>query len=98
MVAGEVLPDYVLSVANNPGGALETGGIGVKDANLAHYPNAHKYFTQDMHDDFMSKIAWGADIRSREHDADCLTLLMRLRDGKHSRDLFNCRYVFVTRN
>ncbi|MER9233969.1 hypothetical protein NKI56_18015 [Mesorhizobium sp. M0622] len=98
MVAGEVLSDYVLSVANNPEGALETSGIGVKDANLTHYPNSHKYFTQEMHDDFMSKIAWGADIRSREHDADCLTLLMRLRDGKHSRDLFNCRYVFVTRN
>lgn len=38
------------------------------------------------------------EIEPREHDATALTLVMRLRDGKHSSDVFKCGYVFVTRN
>ncbi|UWU90229.1 hypothetical protein [Bradyrhizobium sp. CB1015] len=38
------------------------------------------------------------DVAPREHDATSLTLAMRLRGGKHSSDIFQCGYIFATRN
>ncbi len=98
MVKRQVMPDYVNTVAADPEASLENVGILLKDTNLEKFPNQEKYFTRDMYQDFLSRIQWGADIKPREHDATCLALLMRLREGKHARDIFKCRYVFVTRN
>ena len=98
MIRRQVMPDYVNTVAGDPEASLENVGILLKDTNLEKFPNQEKYFTREMYQDFLSKIQWGADIKPREHDATCLALLMRLREGKHARDVFKCRYVFVTRN
>jgi hypothetical protein len=40
----------------------------------------------------------GPQIAAREHDATCATLVMRMREGKHSSDVFKCRFVMATRN
>lgn len=98
MLKGEVRPDYVNAVAANPETALENAGISVRHISLQQYPNTHKHFTDEMMADFLATIQWGADLKPREHDAECLALLMRLREGRHSSDLFKCRYVFATRN
>lgn len=98
MVRGEIEADYVTSVARNPEKALEHSGIDVKFIDLSMYPNSERFFTKEQYEDFLTCVTWVQDLAPREHDATCLALLMRLRGGQNSTDLFQSRYVFVTRN
>jgi hypothetical protein len=98
MRKGEVMEAYVQVVARNPEKALEGAGIRVRPITLGQFPHQHRFFTSEQYEDFLSTITWGNDIAAREHDATCLALLMRLREGKHNSDLFRCGFVFVTRN
>ena len=98
MRKGEVLEAFVQAVARDPEKALEQAGVRVRPITLEQYPGQHRFFDKDKFEDFLSTITWGNDIAAREHDATCLTLLLRLREGRHSSDLFRCGYVFVTRN
>jgi hypothetical protein len=98
MRKGEVMEAYVQAVARNPERALEAAGIRVRPITLEQFPNQHRFFDAEQYEDFLSTITWGNDIAAREHDAMCLALLMRLREGKHNSDLFRCGFVFVTRN
>jgi hypothetical protein len=95
---GEVMEAYVQAVARNPERALEGAGIRIRQLTLGQFPSQHRFFTSEQYEDFLSTVTWGNDIAAREHDATCLALLMRLREGKHSADLFRCAFVFVTRN
>ena len=98
MIKGEVLEEFVKVVAARPEDALEKAGIQVRKIDLTQFPNSHKYFDDAVYEDFFAAIHWVVDVAPREHDATCMALLMRLREGKHSYDIFKCRYVFVTRN
>jgi hypothetical protein len=98
IVKREVLEDYVQAVANDPEAALEHAGIRVKPLDLKQMPNLFKFFPGTWYDDFFSSILWVKDVAPREHDATCLALTVRLREGKHNSDVFKCGYVFVTRN
>lgn len=98
IIKREVLEEYVRAVANDPEAALEHAGIKVKPLDLQQMPNLFKYFPYTWYEDYFSSILWVKDVAPREHDATCLALTMRLREGKHSSDVFKCGYVFVTRN
>jgi hypothetical protein len=95
---GEVLQDFVVAVARNPEQALEAAGVQVKPITLDQFPHQHVHFSEEQYEDFLASITWVQDIAPREHDAACMTLLMRLREGRHNSDLFRCGYAFVTRN
>ncbi|MCK1386429.1 hypothetical protein [Bradyrhizobium sp. 21] len=98
MGSGEVMESYVQAVAKDPELALDNVRIPVRAIDLDQFPNQQKWFDQERHDDFLNQVVWGSDVAAKEHDATALTLTMRLREGRHSSDLFRCRYVFVTRN
>jgi hypothetical protein len=98
IVKREVLEEYVQAVANDPEAALDHAGIKVKPLDLKQMPHLFKFFPYAWYDDFFSSILWVSDVAPREHDATCLALTVRLREGKHNSDLFKCGYVFVTRN
>jgi hypothetical protein len=98
MIKKEVSPEFVSAVANNPERAVENAGITVRPLTLDSFPSAHRYFTDDHYDDFLNSLFWGNNLPAREHDATCMTLVMRLREGRHSSDVFKCKYVMVTRN
>lgn len=94
----EVTPEYVRAVANDPQHALQRAGITVLPLDLRQRPDTHRYFTDEQYEDYISAINWVRDVAPREHDACCLALTMRLRSGRHSGDIFQCGYVFATRN
>jgi hypothetical protein len=98
MVSGEVMESYVQTVAKDPERALDSVKIPVKAIDLDQFPNQQKWFDRERHEDFLGSVTWGNDIAAKEHDTAALALTMRLREGKHSSDVFKCRYVFVTRN
>jgi hypothetical protein len=98
IVRRDVLVEYVQAVANNPEQALQKAGIIVRPLNLDSLPSQHQYFRTDQYEDFFASIGWVSEVAPREHDATCLTLAMRLRAGGNRSDIFQCRYVFVTRN
>jgi hypothetical protein len=94
----EVIPEFVQAVARDPEGALQKAGIQVRPLTLSQYPNSHKWFNNQYYEDFFSAVYWVEDVAPREHDATCVALLMRLREGRHHSDLFRCGYVLATRN
>lgn len=94
----EVLEEFVQAVANDPEIALEKVGIRVRSLDLKQMPNSFKFFPYTWYEDFFASILWVKEVAPREHDATCFALTMRLREGKHSADIFKCGYVFVTRN
>jgi hypothetical protein len=98
MGSGEVMESYVQAVAKDPELALDNVKIPVRAIDLDQFPNQQKWFDQERYEDFLSQVVWGSDVAAKEHDATALALTMRLREGRHSSDLFRCRYVFVTRN
>jgi hypothetical protein len=98
LIKREVPQDFVLAVANNPEKALEGVGVNVRQISLDQYPNLHRHFTEAHYEDFYQSITWGNNVPAREHDATCMALTMRLRDGKQNSDVFKTRYVMVTRN
>ena len=95
---GEIREDYVESVARDPVAALKRAGVQLRSANLDYLPSSHVYFNDKRHDDFFSEVTWVEDYEPREHDATCMTLIMRLRATRHSSDALRCGYVFMTRN
>ncbi|MGO8468007.1 hypothetical protein AB9F45_25965 [Rhizobium leguminosarum] len=98
MLKREITEDFVVAVSNNPERALEQAGVTVRPLSLEGLPSSHRYFTSEHYEDFFSTITWGNQVQAREHDATCAALVMRLREGRHSGDLFKCKYVMVTRN
>lgn len=98
IIKNEVTIGYVRAIANDPERALASVGITVRQINLDDNPAIEKYFTKDQYEDFLSTIHWVEQIRAREHDATCAALVMRLRGGYKSNDLFKSRYVLATRN
>ncbi|MPZ38074.1 MAG: hypothetical protein GEU95_08405 [Rhizobiales bacterium] len=98
LIKREVSLDYVQAVANNPERALDALGIMVRPVTLDSFPGAHRYFTDAQFDDFLGSIWWGNHINAKEHDATCAALVVRLREGRNSSDIFKNRYVMATRN
>lgn len=98
MVRREVMEEFVLAVAHDPERALARIGVKVKPITLQQFPNAHVHFDEERYEGFFAGIRWVQEVAPREHDATCMALLMRLREGKHHSDVFRCGYVFVTRN
>lgn len=94
----EVMLEYVQAVAKDPQRALDRAGITVLPVDLKQRPDTHRYFTDALYEDFFSSINWVRDVAPREHDAECLALTMRLRVGRHSGDIFQCGFIFATRN
>ncbi|MEW6640645.1 MAG: hypothetical protein AB1586_09090 [Pseudomonadota bacterium] len=98
LLKNEVKLDFVRAVANDPETALRHAGITVRPMTLSQYPHTHIHFDASRYESYFESIYWVPDVAPREHDAECLTLTMRLREGKHNSDLFRSGYVFVTRN
>ncbi|WLA78412.1 hypothetical protein [Bradyrhizobium elkanii] len=98
LIKREIGLDFVQAVANNPERALDNIGITVRQIDMQAYPHAHRYFTPEHYEDFYNAINWGNNPNARDHDATCLTLTMRLREGKQNSDVFKTRFVMVTRN
>ena len=96
MVRGEVMPEFVEAVAANPEGALEAVGMGIQaHASWTSFRQLTSSSTEKIYEDFLASIFWVPDVKPREHDATCLALSMRLRQGWQSSDLFKCGFVFV---
>jgi hypothetical protein len=98
MVKGEVTREYVQAVANDPERALEQAQISVLSVDLNYRPDTIRFFTKEQYEDYFSSITWVSDVAPREHDATCLALSMRLRAGRHRGDIFQCGFIFATRN
>jgi hypothetical protein len=98
MIRKEVSAEFVSAVANNPERALDNAGVTVRPLTLDSFPGAHRFFTAEHYEDFLGSVYWGNYVPAKEHDTTCVTLVMRLREGRHSSDVFKSRYVMVTRN
>jgi len=96
-LSGEVVPDFIHLVMLDPESALKKLGISVRPVSLDDYPNQHRYFPGDLYNDFVPEIRWHSDS-ARLHDAECLTITMRLREGVSNRDPLANKILFVTSN
>ncbi|NBC21124.1 MAG: hypothetical protein GVY06_08815 [Alphaproteobacteria bacterium] len=98
MRRGEVEEAYVREVARNPSSFLERKGIGIVRRSPDQFPNEHDYFSKDLIEALYSRINWHTNPTPRQHDAVSTALIMRMRKGVTTRDIFSAQHVFVTRN
>jgi hypothetical protein len=98
IIKREVLLEFVRSVAHDPEPKLEAAGIRVRSLTLDQFPNSFLHFSPELYEDFFASVDWVQEVLPRQHDAACMALVMRLRQGKQHSDLFRSGYVFVTRN
>ena len=94
----EVLEAYVRAVCADPEHFLKERGIQVVDRTLEQFPNSHHFFSHAKYEELYSKFNWHYEDLPRAHDASIIALVMRLRGGQSSKDIFLSRHVLVTRN
>ena len=94
----EVLEAYVRAVKDDPDHFLKAKGVDVVERTLTQFPNSFTYFSEEQHDALFGKINWHLEVTPREHDATVVTLIMRMRQGQFSRDVFKAKHILVTRN
>lgn len=96
--SGETTEAYVREVARNPRPFLETKGVTVISRTLKQFPGEQEYFDQDAFEACYSRITWHTGDAPRAHDATAIALIMRMRKGTSTNDIFGSKHVFVTRN
>lgn len=94
----EVLEAYVREVARDPDSALGKWNIRVVERTLDQFPNEHEHFSREDYESLFAKMTWHLEIPRRERDTTVITLIMRMRRGHHSPDLFGTRQILITRN
>lgn len=97
MLKGEVDEKFVRHLISDPEGALTAVGVPIKSLDLNQFPNQHHHFSAAMYDDFLAGLGWYSD-EAREHDAECVALVVRLRAGTQQKDPLSSKYVFTTSN
>lgn len=95
---GEVLEAYVREVARDPEASLAKLNIDILDRTLDQFPNDHEYFSKRHYEGLFARMTWHLEMSRREHDATVSSLIMRVRRGRQSPDLFRARQILVTRN
>jgi hypothetical protein len=94
----EVAEAYVREVAQDPDRALTTLGVGIVARTLDQFPNEHEFFDQDKYEKLFSKMTWHYEMPRRTHDTTIVSLVVRMRTGTQSRDLFQSKHLLITRN
>jgi len=94
----EVLEAYVRSVANDPETVLQSMGVKVVARKLDQYPGEYEHFTDQQYRELFDGMKWHTEVSRREHDSTIVGLILRMRKGSGSRDLFQTRHILITRN
>ena len=94
----EALLEYVTQVSANPGIFLEDAGIHVTHRTLDQFPNEHVHFTEDQRRDLFGALTFQQNPNARTHDSDVATLVIRQRRGHEDCDIFQSRFLLMTRN
>lgn len=95
---GEVLESLVRAVRDDPTHFLQQLGVDVVHRSLEQYPNSHAHFPKLLYDKFLERVTWHTEQKPRAHDATTAALIMRLRNGAATRDIFKSKHVLVSRN
>lgn len=98
LARGEVLRDYVTSVSSDPSSFLDDLGVSVTHKSLEQTPSEHRHFTNEQRETVFSAQTFQQNMNAREHDADITTFAMRQRLGRTNKDLFESKFVVMTRN
>lgn len=98
LARGEVLRDFVTSIAADPTPFLENESVQVQHRTIEQTPSEHHFFTDDRREAIFEAQTYQRNLHARQHDADITTLVMRQRRGRKDRDIFNARFVVMTRN
>ena len=98
LARGEVLRDFVVNIAANPTPFLEKEGVQVQHRTMEQTPAEHHFFTDDQREAIFQAQTYQRNLHARQHDADITTLVMRQRRGRQNSDIFNARFVVMTRN
>jgi hypothetical protein len=96
---GELLENIASDMRANPEKYAKKEGITVLTRTLDTFPQEQHYFTDQEYNDFsVTASTWSNNEAGEFHDAECLTITVRARGGKHDRNVFLNKYVFLTNN
>lgn len=99
LAKGSVLEAYVRSVAQNPEKELKRCNVGVTFRSRDQFPNEAQFFDKERYDHLYADLRFHQDnFAAREHDATVATFIVQMRRGYETQDLFDSRFVLLTRN
>ncbi|NIZ01886.1 hypothetical protein [Thalassospira lucentensis] len=98
LARGEVMREFVEQVAREPARILLTEDVQTRYRDLEQFPGETKYFDRDARNEIYAALSFQNNIHAREHDSDITTLVMRQRSGHESPDIFQSKFLIITRN
>lgn len=96
---GDLLENIASDMRSNPEKYAKKEGISLLTRTLDTFPQEERFFTEQEYKDFsVTASTWSNNEAAEFHDAECLTIAVRARGGKHDRNMFQNKYVFLTNN
>lgn len=96
---GDLLENIASDMRSNPEKYAKNEGITLLTRTLETFPQEEHFFTEQEYKDFsVTASTWSNNEAAEFHDAECLTIAVRARGGKHDRNMFQNKYVFLTNN
>lgn len=96
---GEVLEAFAREVMEDVAGYVtQLLGFPIVRQSLDDYPNFHRYFDNELFEEFAARATWHEHPEPRTVDAMSVTLLLRRRRDTHSRDPLKVKFLMVSRN
>lgn len=89
---------FIRQVILTPDEMLKAYSVTVSNRSISAFPGEHEYFTDDMKERFYGRLNWHSENHPREHDTQAITMIMRMRKGVNTNDIFQSKAVFITRN
>jgi hypothetical protein len=94
----EVTREFVKAVCNRPTHFLKQNSIGIATRSLDTHPNEHQFFSYEDYMDLYAGLDFHEKEQAREHDAMIASMIMRMRKEHLSEDLFDSKFLLLTRN
>lgn len=99
LAQGSVLEAFVRTVAANPISTLEEYGVDVTERSLTSNPGELSFFDNERYQELYTSLTFQFDKpAAREHDASVASFIVRMRRGRWSPDIFDAKYLLLTRN
>lgn len=95
---GEVKEMFVRDVANDPEKHLRKLGINRAIRTLDMYPNEHQFFDEARLSRLINQASWTENQKAIEYDCESVTIAMRMRKGRHQRNMLKSKSIIVTHN
>lgn len=93
--SGKTASDLELMIARLP---EQLHSLGIKIGNRPDFDKYEFQIDESAFDNHLDQVIGYRNPKARRHDVDCISAIARIRAGKESRQVEECKAIFVTTN